>query len=100
MKTTKGAAILVAGFAATAEAFARCRALPGDETWPSPWVWDAFNWTVGGQLVATVPIGSVCHEPTYDAGACAALRQSWTLPTTQYVDHLAVSLASVPMTNI
>ncbi|KGO69587.1 FAD linked oxidase, N-terminal [Penicillium italicum] len=36
--------------------------------------------TVGGSLVATVPIGSPCHEPNYDAVACAALKEIWETP--------------------
>ncbi|OBR04746.1 FAD binding domain-containing protein [Colletotrichum higginsianum IMI 349063] len=60
----------------------QCHCLPGEKCWPSTVSWDALNATVGGRLVATKPIGSPCHDPTYDAAACAALQSSWTNPLT------------------
>lgn len=60
----------------------RCLCLPGDTCWPSAATWSALNSTVNGNLVATVPIGSPCHDPTYDATACTALQNSWTNPLT------------------
>ncbi|PNY26844.1 Uncharacterized protein TCAP_03229 [Tolypocladium capitatum] len=59
-----------------------CLCLPGDACWPSNEIWAQFNSTVSGSLVATVPIGSPCHDPTYDAEACAALQAQWTNPLT------------------
>ncbi|KAK6200842.1 hypothetical protein LQW54_009425 [Pestalotiopsis sp. IQ-011] len=55
--------------------------MPGDSCWPSTATWSQLNATVGGRLIATVPIGSPCHDPNYDAVACAALQDEWTLPT-------------------
>ncbi|KAG9251786.1 uncharacterized protein F5Z01DRAFT_683115 [Emericellopsis atlantica] len=55
-----------------------CRCLPSDNCWPSDNTWDGLNNTVNGQLIKTVPIGSPCHDPTYDAEACDALQQRWT----------------------
>lgn len=63
----------------------RCKYLPGDRGWPSAAAFSSLNRTVGGRLIATEPLGSVCHEPNYDADACAAMRDAWTLPQTQYV---------------
>jgi hypothetical protein len=40
---------------------------------------------VAGRLVATKPIGSPCHDPTFDAAACDALKANWFNPLTQYV---------------
>ncbi|KAK2031715.1 FAD binding domain-containing protein [Colletotrichum zoysiae] len=60
----------------------QCLCLPGDACWPSTASWDALNTTVGGRLVATAPIGSPCHDPTYDAAACEALQSSWSNPLT------------------
>ncbi|OQE16278.1 hypothetical protein PENFLA_c028G01910 [Penicillium flavigenum] len=57
-----------------------CHCLPSDSCWPAPSAWASLNSTVGGRLVATVPIGSPCHEPNYDAAACAALKANWNLP--------------------
>jgi len=90
------ATLAVAPFAAAAGLLpkradnASCRCLPGDDCWPSTSSWDALNTTVGGKLVATVPIGSVCHDPTYDEAACAALRASWTLPQTHFPSSSSV----------
>lgn len=66
-----------------------CRCMPTDSCWPSASSWAALNSTVGGRLIATVPIGSPCHDPTYDATACAALQNAWNLPQTQYVDRFS-----------
>ncbi|KAK7914381.1 hypothetical protein PG985_012084 [Apiospora marii] len=54
-----------------------CKCFPGDACWPSEADWAALNDTVGGRLVATVPLGSPCHDPTYDEEACASLRDQW-----------------------
>lgn len=62
-----------------------CRCLPGDDCWPSLEKWDAFNKTVGGRLVATVPIGAVCHDPWFDEAKCEALKNRWSEPDVQYV---------------
>lgn len=63
---------------------APCRYLPGDQGWPSVEQWSQLNASVSGRLIATVPGGHVCHDPTYDAAACAALQQAWPFPQTQY----------------
>ncbi|KAF7900997.1 hypothetical protein EAF00_003218 [Botryotinia globosa] len=47
-----------------------CRCFPGDECYPGISDWDGFNQTIGGKLIATVPIAAVCHNDqfaTYDA---------------------------------
>lgn len=84
MKTASGVAAVLAGLAGVAAAAPmQCRALPGDANWPDRASWAKLNNTVHGRLVATVPIGHVCHDPTYDEAACAALQQAWTEPVTQ-----------------
>ncbi|KAF2633887.1 FAD binding domain-containing protein, partial [Macroventuria anomochaeta] len=60
----------------------KCHVLPGDADWPSTEAWSTLNETVNGKLVKTVPIGSPCHDPTYDASACDALKAAWTNPLT------------------
>lgn len=60
-----------------------CLCLPGEPCWPKPEAWSAFNATVGGSLVQTVPIGNPCHVPNYDEAACTALQQKWFNPLTQ-----------------
>jgi hypothetical protein len=47
-----------------------CRYLPGDVGWPTAAQWNNLNSTVGGRLVTTYPLGSPCHDPTYDAAMC------------------------------
>ncbi|KAG5982709.1 hypothetical protein E4U55_001499 [Claviceps digitariae] len=64
----------------TQDSPANCRVLPGDPTWPSKSDWYAFNSSVDGQLIATKPLGSPCHDPKYDETACAAVQKQWMLP--------------------
>lgn len=64
-----------------------CRKLPQDKEWPSQQVWNGLNGTVGGRLIATTPLASPCHDPSYDAAKCEALRAGWVYPQTQYVLH-------------
>ncbi|KAI1075950.1 hypothetical protein F5B20DRAFT_343420 [Whalleya microplaca] len=56
---------------------ASCKCLPGDACWPSEDEWTALNNTVGGRLIATIPLGSPCHIPTFNAAECAALQAQW-----------------------
>ncbi|KAK2601094.1 hypothetical protein N8I77_010566 [Diaporthe amygdali] len=56
---------------------ASCRCFPGDACWPSDAEWSSLNATVGGRLIATVPLGSPCHDPHYDEEQCAYLRDQW-----------------------
>jgi hypothetical protein len=63
----------------------QCRCFPGDECWPSASKWSSFNETLGGKLIATVPLAAVCHNsnsscpdwPAYDEEACSQLQQRW-----------------------
>lgn len=75
--------VLVAAWFSSARA-ALCRSFPGDKSWPADKDWDAFNQTVGGRLIATVPIGAVCHDTfpgvEYDAQKCAEVRDLWPKP--------------------
>ncbi|KAJ1549548.1 hypothetical protein HK405_011617 [Cladochytrium tenue] len=59
-----------------------CKCFPGDDCWPKKAVWDSFNATVAGRLIATVPIGAVCHDPAYDNATCSALQDDWQYPPT------------------
>ncbi|KAJ5380616.1 FAD-linked oxidoreductase sor8 [Penicillium cataractarum] len=65
-----------------------CRCFPGDPCWPSFQDWADFNTTVGGKLISTVPIGSVCHtrgdSSAYNEHACANLIADWGFPATHY----------------
>ena len=64
-----------------------CRCIPSDSCWPTPQTWQAFNATIGGRLIATIPIGSPCHDDefaTYDAQACKDLQAEWEQPQIHY----------------
>jgi hypothetical protein len=54
-----------------------CRYIPGDAGWPSQGDWARLNTTVGGRLIATVPVAHVCHErgtfAAFDKTACEDL---------------------------
>ncbi|KAH9894563.1 FAD binding domain-containing protein [Xylariomycetidae sp. FL2044] len=67
-----------------------CYCLPLDQCWPDESTWDAFNATIDGRLIKTVPIGSVCHDPTYDEAACQALRAAWRTPMPHYESSSSV----------
>jgi hypothetical protein len=60
-----------------------CKCFPGDACWPSEVEWEKFNATVGGRLIKTVPLGSPCHDPTYDAALCKDLTEQWKLAPVQ-----------------
>lgn len=64
-----------------------CRCTPGEKCWPSPAEWAALNSSVDGKLVATVPLGSPCHDPTYSAAVCKTLQENWLWPQEQWVFH-------------
>lgn len=55
----------------------QCRAFPGDEAWPTADVWNAFNMSVDGRLIHTVPIGTHCHDPHYDHEKCEYVKKNW-----------------------
>lgn len=61
-----------------------CRCFPGDSCWPSVKEWNTFNKTVGGRLIATVPLASPCHDEfegvAFDAGECARIQENWAVP--------------------
>lgn len=65
-----------------------CRCFPCDACWPSQQQWNEFNATLGGKLISTVPIGSVCHTNgefgSYNQKACAELISNWGYPATHY----------------
>lgn len=71
------AVVLPRGGEAITAAAATCRSLPGDSTWPSEAKWAQLNSTVGGRLIATVPLATVCHAPKHDQTACQKLAKTW-----------------------
>lgn len=69
---------------ATQEFQVQCRCFPGDTCWPTEEDWHAFNRSVQGRLIRTIPIGSVCHGDTFDADQCDQLQAAWEVPQTHY----------------
>lgn len=70
-----------------------CRCFPGDSCWPSASTWEAFNASVDGKLIATVPLASPCHDSgfaTYNAEVCKALQNQWLEPQTHFDDPSSV----------
>ena len=81
------AAVLVLTFLPLSHAAASprpsCRCLPGDGCWPKAQEWERLNSTVGGRLVATVPLSAPCHDPTYNAAECLNIKNLWAFPNLQ-----------------
>ena len=67
-----------------AQTTSTCRCLPGDSCWPGATEWAQLNTTVGGRLIPTVPLATVCHDPYYNEAACSLLQAQWQMPLTQY----------------
>ncbi|KAK3114359.1 hypothetical protein LTR53_007396 [Teratosphaeriaceae sp. CCFEE 6253] len=64
-----------------------CRCFPRDACWPTTADWTAFNKTIGGKLVATIPLAAPCHNDPYAAysnATCSALQAGWLEPQTHY----------------
>ncbi len=68
--------VLAAGGFASPES-CRCRCRPTDPCWPSQSEWQKLNNTLAGHLQAVRPVASVCHDPSFDANACAAVKASY-----------------------
>ena len=65
-----------------------CRCFPGDACWPSTTQWHSFNSTIGGKLIASVPLAAVCHNDVFaafDSKKCDALQDNWFSPETHLV---------------
>ncbi|KAI0475371.1 hypothetical protein GGR56DRAFT_645769 [Xylariaceae sp. FL0804] len=82
---TSVAALLAAAWIAKSQpSTMQCRCFPGDPCWPSAAQWGAFNSTVEGRLIATVPVASPCHDTfpgvAYDAEKCADIQANWPRP--------------------
>ncbi|KAF2084760.1 FAD/FMN-containing isoamyl alcohol oxidase MreA [Saccharata proteae CBS 121410] len=61
-----------------------CKCFPGDACWPSETAWAAFNASVDGNLIATIPLAQPCHAPYYDQALCASMQANWTEPSAHY----------------
>ncbi|KAF7505684.1 hypothetical protein GJ744_000533 [Endocarpon pusillum] len=55
----------------------RRRCAFGDKCWPDDSTWQAFNDSVSGHLIRSVPSAAVCHHERYDAGLCDTAQKEW-----------------------
>ena len=67
------AVALIVGAGANAASFL-CRCEPGQSCWPTVDKWASLNSSIGGNLVMVQPVASPCHDPNYDAAACAVVQ--------------------------
>ncbi|KAF7530371.1 hypothetical protein PCG10_003742 [Penicillium crustosum] len=70
--------------------------MPQDPCWPEDSQWARFNKTVDGNLIATIPIASVCHIDSftpYDQSKCAQLQSNWGFPETHYESSSSIMAA-------
>jgi hypothetical protein len=61
----------------TANAYARRRCAFGEDCWPDEHTWQAFNDSISGRLIQSVPSAAVCHQKRYDAGRCETAQTEW-----------------------
>lgn len=73
-----GAIHAVSSSVPRSDATSQCRYLPGDTQWPNEAAWSQLNDTVGGRLVAGVPLGQSCFGAEFNDSSCAAIRSEWT----------------------
>lgn len=68
-----------------------CKAVPGSPDWPSTQSWAKLNSSVSGQLIKTIPPGSVCHpsQPNFNALSCAAVQAGWLTVKYHYEDPVS-----------
>lgn len=67
-----------------------CRCFPGDDCWPSVSTWNAFNQSIDGRLIKTVPLATPCHAPNYDGNKCETLKNGWLKTDEQYESTLCL----------
>ncbi|KAG8946326.1 hypothetical protein FRC03_001424 [Tulasnella sp. 419] len=49
----------------------------GEPCWPAASIWQQFNASIDGQLVAVLPPAAPCHAPNYNDAACSTARSNW-----------------------
>ncbi|KAF1925976.1 isoamyl alcohol oxidase [Didymella exigua CBS 183.55] len=68
----------------------QCKTFPGDKAWPSKTEWDNLNSTVGGRLIATVPLGAPCHGASFNNATCESLKAQWQSEKIHYESSSSV----------
>ncbi|KAF2875195.1 hypothetical protein BDV95DRAFT_603958 [Massariosphaeria phaeospora] len=56
---------------------ANCKVLPGDAKWPGTKEWSRLNETLGGRLIANVPLAKECHDSNFESQTCKNLQDQW-----------------------
>jgi hypothetical protein len=71
----------------------RCKAFPGDASWPGEEEWSRLNETLGGALLNPLPPASVCYRtsPNYNTDACAFLVHNASQTTFYLDDPLSIA---------
>ncbi|KAJ8117659.1 hypothetical protein OPT61_g1198 [Boeremia exigua] len=90
MQFTLASLTLFGAAVASAQASGQCKTFPGDKTWPSAAEWNSFNKTVGGRLVATVPLGAPCHGSAFNNATCESLQEQWQFEKIHYESSSSV----------
>ncbi|GAB7336408.1 hypothetical protein MBLNU13_g09126t1 [Cladosporium sp. NU13] len=87
------AVLTVLALATIANAQCDCKCFPGEDCWPTTEQWNDFNKTVGGKLIATVPLAASCHDDgfgSYDEARCTEIQNKWLDPETHLQDSASV----------
>lgn len=63
---------------------------PSDRCWPAPLIWNVFNLTLGGKLIADTPPAISCYDgPQKDLEKCASLQAD--LKNSTYIGNSPVA---------
>ncbi len=78
----------------------RCKAFPGDSSWPKAEAWRQLNKTIGGALLSPLPPASVCYRssPNFNTEACSFLTNNAS-QTSFYLDAPLTILTQWPQGN-
>lgn len=85
-----GFPLALGGLTSAAGLFSDCKFFPGDKYWPSETEWSILNATVGGRLVATVPLGTPCHGSAFNNATCESLKSQWQTEKIHYESSSSV----------
>lgn len=59
-----------------------CKVFPGDEQWPSKWLWTGLKAVTMGNLLQADPMASVCYPngtDSLDEVACEEVTENWNI---------------------
>jgi hypothetical protein len=71
-KASTAVALFVAAGANAVSYLCHCEL--GQPCWPTTQNWAFLNSSIGGNLVTVLPVASPCHDPYYNAAACAIVQ--------------------------